>query len=95
MGVVVIVDVLKVVIAEGSREASKSSLTSAGHKTSPSRVDGPLVCSRSPSWLALAIEPLVMLGVVNMVVVVVVAEVDVRTKDDNEPLEPKWSTKVG
>ena len=80
MGVVVIVDVLKVVIAEGCHEASKSSLTCAAQKTSPSRVVSPLVCSPSPSWMVLVIEYLVMLGVVNVVIVAIVAEVDAQPK---------------
>ena len=67
MGVVVVVDVLKVVTAKGCREASKSSLMSVEQKTSPSRVSGPLVCSPSSSWLSLVIEYSVVHVVVDLV----------------------------
>ena len=80
MDVVFVVEVVDVVVAKGCCEAPKSSLTSVGQKTSPSRVTGPLVCSPSPSCLALMTECLVMLGVVDVVIVVIVAEVDVQPK---------------
>ena len=70
MDVVVMVGVVKVVVAEGCYEASKSSLTSIGKKTSRPRVVGPLVCSPSPSWPTLVIESSVTLGVVHIVVLV-------------------------
>jgi hypothetical protein len=57
-------------------------------------VFSPLVCSPSPSWLVLVIEASTMLGGVDIVVVVVVAEIDVWTKVVDEPLEPKWLTKM-
>jgi hypothetical protein len=88
MGVVVVVNV---VVAEGCREANKSSLMSVGQKTSPSRVLGPPVCSLSSSWLALVTKSLVVLVIVD---IVIVAEVDVRTKVIGEPLEQMWSRKV-
>jgi hypothetical protein len=88
MGVVVVVNV---VVAEGCREAAKSSLMSVGQKTSPSRVLGPLVCSLSSSWLALVTKSLVVLVIVD---IVIVAKVDVRTKVIGEPLEQMWSRKV-
>lgn len=47
MGVVVIVDVIKIVVVEGYHEASKSSLTCDVQKTSPSGVAGPPLCSPS------------------------------------------------
>lgn len=94
MDIVVVVRVVKVVIAEGCREAYKFSLMSTGQKTSPSRVAGPPVSSPSPPWLALVIESSVLLGVVDVVVVVIIAEVDVRTKVVGEPLELKWLMKV-
>jgi hypothetical protein len=74
MGLVIVVDV---VIAEGCCEASKSSLTCVGQKILPSGVVGPLVCSHSPSWLALVTKSLVVLGVVDLVVVAIVVEVGV------------------
>jgi hypothetical protein len=77
MGVVNVVDV---VVAEGCCEATKSSPMSVGQKTSPSRVLGPPVCSLSSSWLALVTKSLVVLVVVDIVIVAIVAEVDVRTK---------------
>jgi hypothetical protein len=64
---------------------------SVGQKTSRSRVAGPLVCSHSPSWLALVTKSSVVLGVVNVVIVV---EVDVRTEVVGEPIKSKWLTKV-
>jgi hypothetical protein len=54
-------------------------------------VAGPLVCSPSPSWLALVTVSLAMLGVVDVVAVV---EVYVMTKFVCEPLRLKWLTKV-
>jgi hypothetical protein len=73
MGVVIVVDVLEVVIAQGCHEASKSSLMSVKKKTSPSGVLGPLVCSPSSSWLALVTEYLVVHVVVDLVIVAIVA----------------------
>jgi hypothetical protein len=91
MGIVIVVDV---VVAEGYREAAKSSHMSVGQKTSPSWVLGPPVCSLSSSWLVLVTKSLVVLVVVDIVVVAIVAEVDVRTKVIDEPLELMWSRKV-
>jgi len=89
MGVVIVVDVLKVVIAEGCREASKSSLISIKQKASPSRVLGPPVSSPTSSWLALVTEYLVVLVVVDIIIIAIVVEVDVQTEVVSEPLEPK------
>ena len=54
-------------------------------------VVGPPVCSHNPSWLVLMMESSVMLGVVDVVIVV---EVDARTKVVGEPLMSKWLMKV-
>lgn len=56
MHFVIVVNVVEVVIAEGCREASISSLTSVGQKNSPTRVASPPVFSPSPSWLALTMK---------------------------------------
>ena len=93
MGVVVIVDVVKVVIVEGCREASKSSLMSIGQKTSY-RVPGPPICSVCSFWLAIMTESSVVLVVVDIVTVAIVAKVDVETEVVTEPVEPKWLRKV-
>jgi hypothetical protein len=86
-----VVNVAKVAMAKGCCEASRSRLTSAGQKTSPSEVVGPSVCSPSPCWPVLMIGSLVMLGVVDVVIVV---EVNFRTKVINEALHSKWLKKV-
>jgi hypothetical protein len=78
-----VVEVVEIVIAKLKvvevfvSEASKSSLMSTRQKASPFGVADPLVCSPSPSWPVLMSESKVMLGVVDVVIVV---EVDVRTK---------------
>ena len=84
----------EVVIAKGFHEASIFSLTGAGQKISPSRVVGHPVCSTSPSWLPLMTKSPNILCKVNIVVVAVVAEVDVRTEVFGEPLKLKLSVKV-
>ena len=62
-----------------------------GKKTSCSGVAGPPVCSPNPSWLVLMTKSSVSLGAVDVVIVV---EVDIRTRVVDEPLELKWLTKV-
>jgi len=93
--IVEVVDVIEVLIAKGCREASKSSLMSAEQNTSPfSGVAGPPLCYPSPFWLALMTDSSVMLGVVGVVILVVVAEVDILAEVVDEPLELKWLMKV-
>ena len=75
MGVVIIVDVFKVVIAKVCGEVSKSSLMSIKQNTSPSRVSGPPICYPSSSWLALVTKYLVVHVVVDLDIVAIYSSI--------------------